>query len=215
MTVFADDRPLLDAFRRGDRAALATVYFHYVDDIAAVVRNGFSIPSSGIRVRGAADEQTERDLVQEVFARAFAVRARDAYDGVRPYGAYLRRIAKNLLIDRVRAVDKTIPLDDENAEYAELVIEAETTENDAEWTEQRRETTGFIATLAPELRHLVKLRFEDELSQDETAQALGVSRRRVRTLEARIQRGLRKALRRAGLWQKDRPPPALVRMETR
>jgi RNA polymerase sigma factor (sigma-70 family) len=212
MTVFADDRPLLDAFRRGDRAALSTVYFHYVDDIAAVIRNGFSIPTSGIRVRGAADEQTERDLVQEVFARAFAVRARDAYDGVRPYGAYLRRIAKNLLIDRVRAVDKTIPLDDENAE---LVIEAETMENDAEWSEQRRETTAYIATLAPELHRLVKLRFEEELSQDQTAEALGVSRRRVRTLEARIQRGLRKALRRAGLWQKDRPQPALVRMGSR
>ena len=212
MTVFADDRPLLDAFRRGDRAALATVYFHYVDDIAAVIRNGFSIPTSGVRVRGAADEHSERDLVQEVFARAFAVRARDAYDGVRPYGAYLRRIAKNLLIDRVRAVDNTIPLDDDDGE---LVIEPETVENDAAWNEQRRETTAYIAALAPELQRLVRLRFEDELSQDQTAEALGVSRRRVRTLEARIRRGLRKALRRAGLWQKHRPQPALVRMESR
>lgn len=209
MTVFADNRPLLDAFRRGDRAALATVYYHYVDDIAAVVRHGFSIPTSGIRVRGAADEQTERDLVQEVFVRAFGVRARDSYDGVRPYGAYLRRIAKNLLIDRARAVDHTIPLDDADGE---LVIEPEAIENDAEWNEQRRVTTAYIAALAPELQKLVRLRFEEEMSQDQTAEALGVSRRRVRTLEARIQRGLRKALRRAGLWQKDRPQPALLRM---
>jgi RNA polymerase sigma-70 factor (ECF subfamily) len=216
MTVFAGDRSLLDAFRRGDRAALATVYFHYIDDIAAVVRHGFSIPTSGARVRGAADEQTERDLVQEVFARAFAPRARDAYDGVRPYRFYVRRIAKNLLIDRARAVDPTVPLDGADGE---LVIEPEVAEADSEWDsewiEQRREAAAYVSGLAPALRRLVKLRFEDEMSQDQAAEALGVSRRRVRTLEARIQRGLRKALRRAGLWQKHRPAPALVRMGSR
>jgi RNA polymerase sigma factor (sigma-70 family) len=212
MTVLAADRLLLEAFRRGDRAALTTVYFHYVDDIAAMVRNGFSIPTSGVRVRGAADEQTERDLVQEVFARAFVVRARDAYDGVRPYGPYLRRIAKNLMIDRLRAMDRSVPLDSEDAE---LVIEPEVPEAEAEWSEQRRETIAYIAGLAPELQKLVKLRFEDEVSQDQAAEALGISRRRVRTLEARIQRGLRKALRRAGLWEKHRPAPALARMGSR
>jgi RNA polymerase sigma-70 factor (ECF subfamily) len=162
---------LLDAFRRGDRAALATVYFHYVDDIAAVIRHGFSIPTSGIRVRGAPDEQTERDLVQDVFVRAFAVRARDSYDGVRPYGPYLRRIARNLLVDRARATDHTIPLDDADGE---LVIEPEPVENDAEWSAERRETAEYIAALDPELQKLIKLRFEEELSQDQTAEALGV-----------------------------------------
>jgi RNA polymerase sigma factor (sigma-70 family) len=215
MTVLAGDRGLLDAFRRGDRAALATVYFHYVDDIAAVVRNGFSIPATGARVRGAADEQTERDLVQEVFARAFAPRARAAYDGIRPYRAYLRRIAKNLLIDRVRAAGHTVSLDDDDAE---IVVEPEAAEAEpawSAWVAQRRETEAYVASLAPDLQRLVKLRFEDELSQNQAAEALGISRRRVRTLELRIQRGLRKALRRAGLLQKHRPEPALSRMGSR
>lgn len=212
MTVFADNRPLLDAFRRGDRAALSTVYFQYVDDIAAMVRNGFSLPASGARVRGAADEHTLRDVVQEVFTRAFAPRARDAYDGIRPYRAYLRRIARNLMIDRARASDPTVPLDHEDGE---LVIEPEAPEQDSAWLAQRRETVAYIATLAPELQMLIKLRFEDERSQDDTAAALGISRRRVRTLEARVQRGLRHALRRAGLDQKDRPRPTLVRTGTR
>jgi RNA polymerase sigma factor (sigma-70 family) len=207
MTVFAGDRPLLDAFRRGDRAALTTVYYHYVDGIAALVRLGFSIPGTGARIRGAPDEQTERDLVQEVFTRAFAPRAREAFDGLRPYGPYLRQIARNLMIDRARTADRSIPLD-EGA--AELVIEPEAAEADPAWQEQRRQTVEYLAGLAPDLQKLVKLRFEDEMSQEQAAAALGVSRRRVRTLEARIQRGLRKVLRRAGL-QKDRPGPALVR----
>ena len=210
MTVFAGNRALLEAFRRGEREALTTVYFHYVNDIAALIRNGFAIPSSGARVRGAGDEQSQRDLVQEVFARAFAPRARDAYDGIRPYQPYLRRIARNLLIDRVRAAGHTVPLelhDDDLADDAGAEAEVET----AEWREQRRETAAYVAGLAPEMQQLVKLRFEDELSQEQTAAALGISRRRVRTLEARIERGLRKVLRRAGLLQKDRPAPALGR----
>src|SRR5262249_24505189 len=164
--VFAGNRALLDAFRRGERAALTTVYFHYVDEIAALVRHGFSIPSSAARVRGVADEQTERDLVQEVFARAFATRARDAYDGIRPYRAYVRRVAKNLLIDRARSAGNTVPLDDEEA----LACEPETAEVDveaAEWREQRRETVAYVAGLAPDLQKLVKLRFEDEMSQEQ------------------------------------------------
>jgi RNA polymerase sigma factor (sigma-70 family) len=209
VTVFAGNRALLDAFRRGERAALTTVYFHYVDDIAAVIRNGFAIPASGTRVRGAADEQTQRDLVQEVFARAFAARARDAYDGIRPYCAYLRRIAKNLLIDRVRAAGHTVPFDDDDPASEPAAAEADV--ETAEWRDQRQETVTYVAGLAPDLQKLVKLRFEDELSQEQAAAALGISRRRVRTLEARIERGLRKALRRAGLLQKDRPGPALSR----
>ena len=202
MTVFAENRPLLDAFRRGDRTALSTVYFHYVDDIAALVRNGFSLPATGARVHGASDDQTLRDVVQDVFTRAFAPRARDAYDGIRPYRAYLRRIARNLMIDRARASDATVPLDSGDGE---LVIEPEAPEVDSAWLAERRETAAYVAGLAPELQSLVKLRFEDELSQEEAAAALGVSRRRVRTLEARVERGLRHALRRAGLWQKHRP----------
>ncbi len=214
MAVFAGNRALLEAFRRGERAALTTVYFHYVDDIAAIIRHGFSIPARGAHVRGVIDEQTQRDLVQEVFARAFSPRARDAYDGIRPYRAYLRRIAKNLLIDRARVAGHTVSLDDED-EVASEPEPAETELEGAEWRAQRHETVAYVSSLAPELQRLVKLRFEDEMSQEQTAAALGISRRRVRTLEARIQRGLRKALRRAGLLQKDRPAPALSRTGSR
>jgi len=207
MPVFTSDRPLLDAFRRGDRQALATVYFHYVDDIAAIVRHGFSVPATGARVRGVSDDQAQRDVVQEVFARAFAPRARDAYDGVRPYGPYLRRIARNLMIDRARAEGHTVALGDD----VEIAVEPEPAD-DPEWIALRRETAAYVAGLPAQLHKLVELRFERELSQEEAARELGVSRRRIRTLEARIQRGLRKVLRRM---QKDRPVPALVRTESR
>lgn len=209
MTVFARDRALLDAFRRGERTALTTVYFHYIDELARIVRFGFTLPATGARVRGARDDHAARDLLHDIFARAFAPKARLAYDGIRPYGAYLVRIARNLMIDRARAVDPTIPLDD-----SELVVAPANDDDEPAWAAQRATTVEYLATLAPELQQLVKLRFEDEQSQDQTAAALGISRRRVRTLEARIQKGLRKALRRAGSLQKDRPAAQLARRGT-
>jgi DNA-directed RNA polymerase specialized sigma24 family protein len=79
------------------------------------------------------------------------------------------------LIDRVRAAGHTVPLDgDDLASDAGAESEVET----AEWREQRRETAAYVAGLAPALQQLVKLRFEDELSQEQTAAALGMYRRR-------------------------------------
>ena len=104
MTIFRDDRPLLDAFRRGDRAAAERVYYHYVDDVDKLVRRGFILDAKEtIRVPGIGDADAAADLVQEVFVRALSEPARLSYDGLRPYRPYLLRIAKNLLIDRLRA----------------------------------------------------------------------------------------------------------------
>jgi hypothetical protein len=56
-----------------------------------------------------------------------------------------------------------------------------------------------LFVLPPECREFVRLRFEDELSQDQVAQSLACSRRRVRTLENRVQKGLRRHLKKRGL----------------
>jgi RNA polymerase sigma-70 factor, ECF subfamily len=192
------DRALLDAFRRGERQALGRVYFHYVDDVAALVRHGFLIESRNLRVAGAPDADGERDLVQEVFVRAFAERARLSYDGIRPYRPYLLRIAKNLLIDQLRRREPALVLDEE----AEALVPAEPAPNppeDLHWRRLSEATSHYLAELSAEQRELVRLRFEEERSQIEAAEQMHVSRRRVRTLEARVQAGLRRHLKRLKL----------------
>lgn len=47
MPIFDNNRELLDRFRRGERAALAAVYEHYVDDVALLARRGFAIDARG------------------------------------------------------------------------------------------------------------------------------------------------------------------------
>jgi DNA-directed RNA polymerase specialized sigma24 family protein len=55
------------------------------------------------------DPEQKRELLQEVFIRAFSAKARPAYDGVRPYKSYLATIASNLMID-TRRKDTRDPL---------------------------------------------------------------------------------------------------------
>ncbi len=206
MTVFADNRDLLDRFRRGDRDALAQVYDRYVDEVATLARRGFTIESSGhVYVRGL-DADGERELVQETFLKAFAEKARLAYDGISPYRPYLLRITKNLMIDRYRAAQHvTVELDESGvgdidqllASNAELA--AGTEPEDLHWKTLRVATNEYVAALDDESRQLVALRFVEERSQDDTAIQMKCSRRRVRTVEERVIAGLRKALQSRGL----------------
>jgi len=84
--VFVGKADLLIRFRAGDRSALETVYWAYVDQITRVVRAVMAsyVAATGELVRFGATELG--DLVQEVFARAFSPESRNRYDGGRPYG---------------------------------------------------------------------------------------------------------------------------------
>ena len=198
MTIFANDRDLLDRFRRGERAALAAVFEHYVDDVATLARRGFVIESSGHVVVRGAGRDGEYELVQETFAKAFADKARLAYDGLSPYRPYLLRITKNLMIDRYRAEQKaarTIDLDGVDLDALQPAAEEPP---DLHWQRLATATAEYLATLDPQQREFVKLRFEDGQSQDRVAEMLGHSRRKVRTLEAAVQKGLRTWLKRRG-----------------
>ena len=199
MTIFANDRELLDRFRRGERTALAAVFEFYVDEVATLARRGFTIESSGhVYVRGASRDG-EFELVQETFAKAFAEKARLAYDGLSPYRPYLLRITKNLMIDRFRAEQKdarTIGVDIGDLDALQPAAEEPP---DLHWQKLAAATAEYVATLGPDAREVVRRRFEEGDSQDKVAEALGWTRRKVRTVERDVQEGLRSWLKRRGL----------------
>lgn len=204
MPVFHNDRPLLDGFRRGDRAALSKVYFHYVDAVATLARCGFVL-DEGSRIPGAESAEVERELVQESFARAFSLRGREGYDGLRPYRPYLLRITKNLLIDRLRRRRPELSLDDPSSERlleeSPLGTPPEVSPEEAlHFGTLAQAARAFLGEAPADLRELVRLRFEEDLSQEDAAATLGISRRRVRTLEEKAQQGLKKYLQRLRLW---------------
>ena len=207
MSIFENNRDLLDRFRRGDRAALAAVYERYVDDVATLARRGFTIESQGHVYVAGADPDGEHELVQETFVKAFGEKARTSFDGLRPYRPFLLRITKNLMIDRFRARRKEgLREDGDGVGDIDAILEANGAfadaprqEHDLHWQRLAVATKTFVATLTPEAREVVRLRFEEDLSQEACAETLGCTRRRVRTVEEQVQKQLRSYLKHAGM----------------
>lgn len=196
--VLTRDRALLDAFRRGERAALTTVFRGYVDDVTKTIRAGVVVQVEGQRVRVGQQlpEHEVEGLIQETFLRAFSDKARGAYDGLRPYGAYLATIARNLVVDAERTRRRS-PVD------AVADIEALASDESANPATQLEEDEasgvllGIKGSLGePELT-IFRLRFEEQQSCRAIADALGtteiVVRRRETQLRARILEELRAA----------------------
>ena len=186
MTVLLEDPALLRRFRAGDRQALEIVYRRFVRDVWALMRMGFPSSASGVRVPGITDRALLSDSVQ----------ARVGYDGLRPYRPYLLRIARNVRIDQLRKSGREVLLGDAGSSALDLDALVEANAPVPELDEELSAATrAYVETLDPEAQRFVQLRFAEDRHQLEVAEQMSVSRRRVRTLEARVLSGLRKALR--------------------
>jgi RNA polymerase sigma-70 factor (ECF subfamily) len=189
------DRELLAGFRAGKSDVLARVYHALVDDVFKLVALGFVTANGAIR--GERDPDEQRAIIQEVFVKAFGERARTGYDGVRPYRPYLLTIARNVMIDRARERSseqgRASEIDVDAIIASDAAIPGVVEESD-EQQRLRARTAAYIEGLDAELKKIVALRFEQELSQEDVAAELGITRRRVRTLEARVIKGLRRFL---------------------
>lgn len=186
MTLFCDKPALLADFRRGDRDALETVYRHYRRSVELHLR--LLARRSG--ARELAQAGVVEDLLQEAFLRAFSAPAREAYDGVREFGPYLKAIARNCFIDtwRKRRHERRLLC----AEGCATVEQIQA--NDELRNLELVALEDYLARLPPELRGVYEKRFEQGLSQDDTCRSLALSRRSLRTLEEHLRRGFRKAL---------------------
>ncbi|MFC1610790.1 RNA polymerase sigma factor [Myxococcota bacterium] len=188
-----EDRALLEAFRAGDAHALEKVYWHYVDTITDVVRRGVVL-SRGGQVSGVPAHEVA-DLVQDTFVRAFAPRARTAYDGLRDYRPYLLTICRNLLVDWARKQGREIPEDHSLEEPASPNGEPEP------WADPAimAIVDAYVATLEPPLSEVYEQRFRQGKSQAAAAGALKLGRQRLRTFEKQIRQGLFASLSQKGV----------------
>lgn len=201
MTFFNGRRDRLDAFREGDRRTLTEVFHAYANDVSLMLRRGFRLERQQVAVRGVGDVEREKDLLQEVFLRAFSERARLAFNPLLPYRPYLLQIARNLLIDEARR-QEGFRLAEVTQEELELAPSLELgADEELEWRKLKEATAEYCRSLSPELREFVRLRFETGLSQRDVASQLGVTRRKVRTWEATVQDGLRTVLEKRQLTQ--------------
>ncbi|MFO0725054.1 MAG: sigma-70 family RNA polymerase sigma factor [Myxococcota bacterium] len=208
MDPFRHDPELLDAFRQGKAHALDRVYRSFLKPLRNFVLRGFAFKSDGrdLYFRGVWSDHDLDDITQETFRRAFGIKARESYDGIRPYKNYLFTIARNAVINDLMAKGRQIPVGEaltrdtqgEDLGPLEAFVLAHRIQRDGEsaiLSEERVENleiyglvSAFLEALTDEEKRFFEARFLAHQSQENTARLMGWNRARVRKLESRLRR---------------------------
>jgi RNA polymerase sigma factor (sigma-70 family) len=197
------DRALLDAFRRGERDAFTRVFHMYVDQVAGMLRAGIVVDVDGRRTRIAVarSESDLENLVQETFAKVFAPAARDGFDGIRPFGAYITTIARNIAIDRARRQQR----DAKHVTVVEHIDRLAAPTGTLSNPEIRLEEGQILAivvrfrdALADADREVFRARYEAGLPLRQAAKSTGLGIFEMRRRDTRIRLALLEKLREAG-----------------
>jgi RNA polymerase sigma factor (sigma-70 family) len=199
----SQDRAWLDGFRAGHPNALERVFRSYAPLVFRVVQRGARLPNGTcVSLSATADQD---DVVQDTFLRLLGPASRERYDGIRPYAALVRTVARNALVDHLRKRGKLVATAepttwddvDETPGVAAGAAPPQPDENLLS-AEEARVAADLLASLDEDERKVAKVRFEQGLSQRDAAESLGVSRQNVRTMESRLLAKGREFLRKRG-----------------
>ena len=200
MTLLVSDRALLDSFRRGEGRAIERVYREYVGQVTALLKNGFSFMSGGNSTyfKGYSDTWELECAVQDVFIQAFSPRARESYDGIKPYGPFLMTIARNRVISLLRSETREL------RRRSRLAAEGqppgpESPEKQAIQQQLEETVKEFLETLDPELAQFFSRRYGEDRNLMETARMLGLSRMKARIKDRKLRKAFVEFLRRKGM----------------
>jgi RNA polymerase sigma-70 factor (ECF subfamily) len=144
------------------------------------------------------DPAAAEDLAQETFVKAF--RSLAAFDTTRRLSSWLFRIAHNTAIDAMRrsrtqsAIDAS-PLDSDDASDD---LGADPAPDPIEQRELGRALESALATLRPDQRAAIVLRYENDLSFEEIGTVLGVPEVTARSHVHRARKELARVLSASG-----------------
>jgi RNA polymerase sigma-70 factor, ECF subfamily len=175
---------LIKRARKGDSEAFRELYSHHVDAIYRFVLLKVS------------DRGDAEDLTHDVFLSAWQ-NVNSYRDRGLPFSSWLYRIARNRVIDHYRTRKIGISIDEVDERLLGVV---EHVERDADLAINFAKVVGCFEKLSPDQKDVTILRFIDELSHKEVAQALGKSEGAVRLIQYRALQTLRSLL-------KDKEPP--------
>jgi RNA polymerase sigma-70 factor (ECF subfamily) len=164
-------------------------------DFEAEYRSGYG-RVFGLCLRLLGRNVQAEDAAQEVFVRAY--RALDRYDRAQPFAAWVLGIARHHCIDLLRrrrsseprfgdAAAELAAAQSEGAEGVDVLVDAE----------QASEVRAAITALPEKYRVPIVLAYYQELSYDEIAASLGITRNHVGVLLLRAKQILRRALARS------------------
>lgn len=159
MVVEETDRELIEACRRGESAAFRALFEKYKDKVYSIA------------LRYTGDAAAAQDIAQDTFLKLFSVIA--TYRGQSGFESWLYRLVVNRCFDQKRRARRLMPLLDEllaavRAPDASILDEVLRSEMSAH-------VSAVVATLPPEQRMVVVLRYTQNLSYDEIGEILGCS----------------------------------------
>jgi RNA polymerase sigma-70 factor (ECF subfamily) len=168
---------LVEAAKGGDPEAFGALFDHYHGPVYRYVIARVGRPSDA------------EDLAQLVFVKALEALPRYESRGV-PFGGWLFRLARNVVIDHIRTRHEHVTLD--------LIVERSGDERSPDDLAVLRQEMDSIALalrrLTPEQREAIELRFFAGLSAKEAAVAMGRQEGTVRGLPCRAIAALRRDL---------------------
>ena len=168
---------LVAAAKAGDPEAFGSLFDAYYGPVYRYVASRVGRPSDA------------EDLAQLVFVKALEALPRYELRGV-PFGGWLFRLARNVVIDHVRTRREHVTL--------EVIVEKSTDERGPDELAVLRQEMDSIAhalrRLTPDQREAVELRFFAGLSAKDAAEAMGRQEGTVRGLQFRAIAALRREL---------------------
>jgi RNA polymerase sigma-70 factor (ECF subfamily) len=181
----AEDRALLDAFRRGEDSAFSALVIKYRESVYRVAR----------RMLG--NHEDASDAAQEVFIRAH--RALLRFDGRSQLYTWLYRITVNLCLDmRGRSTRLSLAGEDDDGDERSS---GPGVEEQVESREISRVVARAVVELPPRQRAMVALRLYQDLPYLEIARIMGCSEGTVKATMFAALRRLRRALSDQGVRQ--------------
>lgn len=172
-----------------ERAAIRRVLEGEAESFALLVRR-YSGPLFRylLRMLGRPDEA--EDMVQESFLRAYLSLA--SYDAAYRFSTWLFRIATNLTLNRIKAEQRVVSLEDLRARPDDTPLELEDGRADcrperlAERSELAQIVQECLERLPDAYRSVVALRHIADLTYEEIAECTGLP---VNTVRSRLHRG--------------------------
>ncbi len=149
------DASTLEGCRHGDPEAQRRVFERYKDRVFSIALNFLK-----------GDDAAAKDVTQEVFVKVF--RAAPSFRQDARFSTWLYRIVANACMDELRRRRRLVLVGDVPPRMHPTVAPIEHAELDAD-------VTAALGRLSPKLRIAVLLRYFDDLTYDQMAEALGVT----------------------------------------
>src|SRR3954470_13250527 len=193
----ADERRLISAAQE-DPARFGEIYESYFEVVYAYA------------ARRGGDRAAAEDLTSEVFRKALASLPRFKWTGA-PFGAWLLRIAANLIADRAKrhAREAQVPFDEQRVGQTtnkpnELSVttglvstesnQLRAQQSELEAAERRARLFKTIDQLAADQRQVIVMRFADEKSVKQIAAEMNRTEGAIKQLQFRALENLRKMI---------------------